>query len=296
LAARHRLPPADAVVASSYAFAHGFRSRDEAPRLCYSWGPLRFAWSMSDEYRRHWASSRASRLAFDGLTAWMRAADRRAAAGVDRFVVPLASVGERIRAAYRVEAEVIGPPVDTELFSPGSAPPGDPYLYCGRLIEPYKRTKALVEAFNGLDERLLIAGDGPARPELEALAGPNIEFLGQLDDRELVAAMRACRAAVFPSRDDFGLVPVEVMACARPVLAFAGGGAVETVAPGVTGELFSDHAAAAIADAVRGFDPGSYDPRAIREHAMRWDRGRFRERIRAAVDNLVSASRDGARI
>jgi glycosyltransferase involved in cell wall biosynthesis len=287
LAARRRLPEADVVVASSYAFAHGFRSANDAPRVCYSWGPLRFAWSMTAEYRDHWVRSAAGRRVFDALAAWMRAADRRAVRGVDRFVAPLDSVADRIRDSYGITASTVGPPVDCERFSPSGDPPGDYYLFCGRLIEPYKRVTDLVEAFNRLPERLVIAGDGPARPALEQMAGPRVEFRGHLDDAELVSVMRGCRAAIFPSRDDFGLFPVEMMACGRPVLAFAGGGAAETMVPGVSGELFDEQTAEGIERAVLDFSPERYDPGAIREHALNWERGRFRERMRQFVGELA---------
>jgi glycosyltransferase involved in cell wall biosynthesis len=292
LAASRALPETDVVVSSSYAFAHGFRSTNDAPRLCYSWGPLRFAWSMTEQYRDHWTRSAAGRWAFEAVAAWMRAADRRAVRGVDRFVAPLDSIAARIRDSYGIAASTLGPPVDCERFSPSEDPPGDYYLLCGRLIEPYKRVTALVDAFNRLSERLVIAGDGPARPRLERIAGPGIEFLGHLEDDELVAVMRGCRAAVLPSREDFGLSLVEMMACGRPVLAFAGGGATETVVPGVTGELFTEQTADAIERAVLDFDPGRYDPGTIREHALNWERGRFRERIRQFVGELADG--DGA--
>jgi glycosyltransferase involved in cell wall biosynthesis len=293
LAEYRRLAEADLVLASSYAFAHGFRSRNDAPRLCYSWGPLRFAWSMTADYRERWARTAAGRRGFDALAAWMRAADRRAARGVDLFVAPLTSIAARLRDAYGVEAAIVGPPVDCGLFTPTAAPPGDYFLFCGRLVEPYKRVTDLIRAFNRLDVALVIAGEGPARRELEAIAGPRIEFAGQLGDRELVELMRGCSAAVLPSRDDFGLVPVEVMACGRPVIAFAGGGATETVLPGVTGELFAEQTPEAIEDAVRSFDAARYEPAAIRAHAEQWDVARFRERIRDLVVRTVAPASYG---
>ena len=78
-------------------------------------------------------------------------------------------------------------------------------------------------------------------------------FTGHLDDDALVEAMQGCRATLFPSRDDFGLVPVEVMACGRPVVAFAGGGARHTVVPGLSGTLVRAQTADAFARAVRRF-------------------------------------------
>jgi glycosyltransferase involved in cell wall biosynthesis len=286
-----QLPEADVVTASSYAFAHGFGSANGAPLLCYSWGPLRFAWTETASYRDHWAHSGAGRMAFRALAAWIRATDRNAGRKVDKFMAPLDEVADRIKLSYGAEAEIVPPPVDTTMFMPSDRPPDDYYLFCGRLIEPYKRITVLVEAFNQLDERLVIAGDGPMRPGLEAIAGPNIEFVGELRDAALVERMQTCRAVVFPSRDDFGLVPVEVMACGRPVLAFAGGGAVNTVLPGVTGEFFELQRPEAIIEAVRGFDPSRFDPEVIRQHAFYWDARRFRERVHAAVTELVEGRR-----
>ena len=288
-----RLPEADVVLSSSYAYAHRLRSRNRgAARVCYCHGPLRFAWSMTEGYREEWASGRASRRLFEAMAAGLRRSDRRSAQEVDRYLTQSPFTAEQIARFYGREAEVIGAPVDTDLFTPGGSP-GEHFLLCGRLIEPYKRAEVAIEAFRALPgRRLVVAGDGPARARLERTAPPGVEFVGHLEDADLVAAMRSCAAALFPSRDDFGLIPVEVMACGRPVLAFAGGGARHTVAPGVTGELFEAQTPEAVAEAVRAFDPGAYDPAAIRAHAEGWSAARFRERLVAAV---LSAARDGAR-
>ena len=144
-----------------------------------------------------------------------------------------------------------------------------------------------LEAFRRVDARLVVAGAGPALAELRAAAPPNVEFVGHLEDRDLVALIQRCVALLFPSRDDFGLMPLEAMACGRPVLAFDGGGARHTVVPQVTGELFQPQTAEAIADAVRAFDPSDYDPAAIRAHAEQWDRPAFRGRLRAAVEAVA---------
>jgi glycosyltransferase involved in cell wall biosynthesis len=286
-----RLPEADALVTSSYAFALRFRTRNRAPQLCYCHSPLRFAWSMTDSYRDTWGGGGKARgAAFEALAAVMRRGDRRAARAVDRFTTQSPFVAEQIERFYGRSSEVIGAPVDCERFHPATDPerPGDYYLFCGRLIEPYKRARETVEAFASVPHRLVVAGDGPALPMLRGMAGPNVEFTGALGDDELVPLMQRCRALVFPSRDDFGLLPVEVMACGRPVLAYSGGGARYTVVPGVTGELFDDQSVATIASSIERFDPAAYEPARIREHAKRWDRPLFRERIRTAVEELVA--------
>ena len=282
LADRVRLPEADVVLSSSYGFAHRMRYPG-ATNVCYCHSPLRFAWSMTDEYGDRWASGRASRAAFNALAAALRESDRRSAAGVDFYLTQSPFTADQIERFYGHPAEVIGAPVDCSLFTPGSGPPGEGFLLCSRLVEPYKRVGMALEAFRGTPHRLQVAGDGPAMAELRAAAPPNVEFLGHLDDAHLVEALRTCAALVFPSQDDFGLIPVEAMACGRPVIAYAAGGALHTVVPGVTGELFPEQTPDALRDAVTGFDPGAYDPATIRKHAMQWDAPEFRERVVVAV-------------
>ncbi len=283
------LPETDLLLTSSFAFAHHFRTRNDAPQLCYCYSPLRFAWSMTEDYEVELGA--AGRLAGVAASAF-RVADRRAAARVTRYIAESQFIADQIRRFYGREADVIYPPVDCELFRPSHASGHDGYyLFCGRLVEAYKRPSLVVKAFSEMpDQRLVIAGDGPAMARLKRLAGPNVEFLGRLDDAELVPVMQRCAATIFPSRDDFGLIPVEVMACGRPVLAYAGGGALETVAAGSTGEFFDEQTVAAIREAVRGFDPDGYDPKAIRAHAEHWRHERFVDEIGAAVAETAAVS------
>ena len=278
------LPEADVLLTSSYAFAHGFRTRNDAPQVCYCYSPLRFAWSMTDEYADElmdgWLRLRAFRLLARGL----RHVDRRAARRVAHYVAESHFVAEQVRRAYGRDSEVIHPPVDCKLFRPPSDRGHDGfYLLCGRLIEPYKRPGLVIDAFREIPDRLVVAGDGPAYRELKERASSNVEFVGHLTDEDLVPLMQRCAATVFASVDDFGLIPVETMACGRPVVAFPGGGALETVVPGKTGEFFGHATARSLIETLQRFDPNSYDPAAIRSHAERWDVPRFQEAIRRTV-------------
>ncbi len=285
-----RLPDADVLLSSSYAFATAFRTRNDAPQLCYCYSPLRFAWSMTDDYGEQLGT--AAGLAMRPLAAALRRADRRAARRVTRFIAESDFIAEQIRRFYDRDSVVIRPPVDTNLFAPGKPGHDGYYLFCGRLVEAYKRPSLAVEAFRRLGKRLVVAGDGPALAELRAGAPDNIDFRGHLDDDELIPLMQRCAALVFPSRDDFGLMPVEVMACGRPAIAFAGGGALETVAPGLSGEFFQRQDADSLEAAVASFDPDAYDPAAIREHAEQFGAERFREAIR----RQVQLTREGVRL
>lgn len=290
LADHWRLPEADVVLSSSYAFAHRLRSGNDAPRVCFCHSPLRFAWSMTESYREERARNALSRRAFEGLAAFMRSSDRRSAQPIREYLTQSPFTAEQIERFYGRAAAVIGAPVDCDLFHPGGEPPDDYYLFCGRLIEPYKQVGITVEAFARLGERLVIAGGGPDFERLAATAPPNVEFLGHVDDDRLVPLMQRCKALVFPSRDDFGLIPVEAMACGRPVLAYAGGGSLYTSLPGTTGELFVEQSANAIEAAVRGFRPEEYDAGRIRAHALQWDSARFRERLVEHVSAAAGAT------
>lgn len=284
-----RLPPADLLISSSFAFAHGFRTVNGAPNLSYCYSPLRFAWTMGTEYGEKLAGARAGPL-LNSLTAPFRAADRLASRRVDHYIAESEYVATQIRDFFGRESSVLHPPVDCETFRPSGEPPEDYVLMCGRLVEPYKRPTMVVEAFRRMPERrLVIAGEGPEGKHLREIAPPNVEFRGPLQDDELVEAMAKCSFLIFPSCDDFGLVPVEVMACGRPVLAFACGGGLETVPAGVGGEFFHEQSVEAVVEAIEAFDPNIYDPTEIRNHALGFGVPRFREEIRRQARRLVES-------
>lgn len=292
-----RLPQCDVVLSSSYAYAHRMRPPEAAPVVCYCHSPLRFAWSMTEDYRSRWAPGGLRGRTFELLAATTRASDQRAARRIVSYLTSSEYVAQQVRSFYHRNVEVIGVPIDTDLFAP-AAPPGEPedyFLLVGRLLEPYKRVGIAVEAFRRLGRRLLIAGDGPAMDELRAAAPPNVELLGYQGDTDLVELMQRCQAAIFPSRDDFGLVPLEVMACGRPVIAFGEGGALHTVVAGRTGEFIAEQTPEAIVAAVEAFDSGRYDSAAIREHALQWSRDRFRARIVEAVQRAYELNPIGDR-
>lgn len=290
-----RIPQADVVLSSSYAYAHRLRPPEAAPVVCYCHSPLRFAWSMTEDYRSRWAPGGVLGRTFDLLAGVTRASDQRAARRIVSYLTSSEYVAQQVRSFYHRNVEVIGVPIDTERFVPSRSGPDDYFLLVGRLLEPYKKVGIAVDAFRRLGRRLLIAGDGPAMAELRAIAPPNVELLGYQDDTSLIELMQSCQAAIFPSRDDFGLVPLEVMACGRPVIAYGQGGALHTVVPGKTGEFMPEQTAEAIVAAVEAFDAGAYDPAAIRTHAEQWARARFRERIADAVQRAYDLNPIGDR-
>ncbi len=284
-----RLPETDVIISSSYAYAHGFGARSSALKLCYCHGPLRHLWSHSVEYSKSVPGGVAGMAAFGAYRAYARAADRAAAQSVDAFITQSPFTAAQIREIYDRPAAVLAPPTDCDTFHPSGRPPKDYFLFAGRLVEAYKKPSLVVEAFARMPEKkLLIAGDGPALATLKAIAPPNVEFVGHLTDDALVTAMQDCRAAVFPSIDDYGLVPLEVNACGRPVLAVHAGGSLHTVKRGVTGDFIFDQTVESIVDAVRHFDSERYDPERIRAHALERSTAAFHSQLRSFVEEMAS--------
>ena len=272
----------DLVISSSHAVAKGVIVSPDALHLSYVHSPMRYAWDQQFEYlRAERAESGLKSLLLRGLLHRLRLWDHRTAAGVDRFIANSAFVARRIAKCYRREATVIHPPVDTEFHVPGGAKGGD-YIAVSRLVG-YKRVDLLVQAFRGLpDRRLVVVGDGPDYDRLKAAAGANVEFAGRLSAEQLRDRLQRARAFLFAAVEDFGIAPVEAMACGTPVIAYGRGGAAETVAgldaPAPTGVLFAEQTAAAVARAVRLFEENAQriTAQACRARAERYSALRFR--------------------
>lgn len=279
----------DLVITTNSACAKGVITRPDAVNLCYCYTPCRYIWDLYHEYTR----GHGARALIAPVAHWLRVWDRLAADRVDHFVAISDEVASRIRKHYRRESEVIYPPVDVERFAPNGKAPEDFYLVVSRLV-PYKRVDLAVEACNRLGRRLLVVGDGPERRRLEAIAGPTVEFLGKRGDDELADLYARCRALLFPGHEDFGIVPVEVQAAGRPVVAYGRGGAAETVVHGVTGLLFAEQSVAALVSAMEQSEDRSWDAAACQENARRFDAKEFRRQIARKLTAFDPTGASGA--
>jgi glycosyltransferase involved in cell wall biosynthesis len=278
----------DLVLSSNHAVAKGVVTGPAQLHLSYMHSPMRYAWDLQHQYlRESGMDSGLKSLLARALLHYLRGWDARSANGVDAFAANSSFIAQRVLKTYRRSATVIYPPVDTARFQPWGHKE-DYFLAASRMV-PYKRLPLIVEAFVGMPQhRLVVVGDGPELPRVRALAAghAHIEVRGFVEDAELVRTMQRARAFVFAAEEDFGIAPVEAMACGTPVIAYGRGGALDTVIDGVTGLHFAEQSAAAVADAVQRFvaHPGAIDPAACRRQAERFSVPAFRERFGAWVD------------
>lgn len=275
----------DLVISTESGPAKGIIPAPHARHFCYVHSPMRYIWNMyADSMRR---SNFAIRTLFPAIANYLRTWDVASAARVDAFAANSNAVKARIARYWRRDAEVIHPPVAVQDFSLTPTHEGF-YLYVSELVD-YKRADLVVDAFTASKRPLIVIGDGPQMPLLRERAGPNVTLLGRVDFTTLRAHYAACRAFVFAAEEDFGIVPVEAMACGKPVIAFGKGGALDTVKPNVSGLLFQEQTVSALNAAVEAFEaaPAQFDPHAIRAHAEGFDTPVFKNAMARAIERLV---------
>jgi glycosyltransferase involved in cell wall biosynthesis len=276
----------DIVVSSSSAWAHGVIVDEGALHVCYCHNPFRYAWNARDEtLRGRNGLGRATlSVVFNRWRQW----DWIAAQRVDRYVANSHTTSRRIARYFNRDAAVLYPPVETERFTPGSS--ADYYLVVSELM-PHKRISVAVEAFARLGLPLVVVGDGPDARRLRRMAPGNIAFEGRVSDERAAQLFEGARALVVTATEEFGIAAVEAQAAGRPVIAYAEGGALETVLEGETGTLFHPCRPEALAESVRRFDADTVSSQACLDNAMRFDVRRFQAGLRAIVEEASERER-----
>lgn len=298
------IPPSDVVIASHHAFATQVVHATDAPVIAYVHSPARWVWDAS--MRRGEVGGRMGDIALGAFSSVFRPVDRRAARRTHSMVANSAAVAKRIGDWWGREAMVIHPPVDTEFYRPdASVEREDFFLMAGRLV-PYKRPDLAVRAATLAGVPLVVTGDGRGAAECRRMAGPTVRFLGRVSDEEQRDLFRRCRGLLMPAVEDFGIVAVEAQACGAPVLAAGAGGALDSVLPGVSGELVPEpkEASGSGVAGLAGRDDAAvrrwarqlaefgttdtFESARIREHAETFSRARFRAQMADAVTSALS--------
>ncbi len=272
----------DVVLSDSASFAKGVITKPETLHICYCHTPPRYAWDDSHKYIEEFGMSSVIKKLVPFFMNYIRLWDKEAALRVDKFLCNSHFVAKRIKKYYNQEAKVIHPPVEAKRFCLGNKAENF-FLMVGRLL-PYKRFDIAVQAFNKLGKPLKIIGDGPERKKLEKIAKKNIEFLGELYGDDLKKYYQNCKALIFPQEEDFGIVALEAMAAGKPVIAYRGGGVLESVKEGETGLFFDEQTPESLIKAIRKFKPANFNPKKIRTHALKFDKEKFKKKIKDFVE------------
>lgn len=283
----------DVVLSSSYCVAKGVICRPDQLHVSYCHSPVRFAWDLQGQYLAE-AGLSGSRnpikllknLFARSVLHYLRGFDARSANGVDVFLANSDYIGRRIEKTYRRESETVYPPVDVEGFECFGEKQG--YFFTSSRMVPYKKMSLIVEAFTRTPERrLVVSGDGPEFEKIKRLAGPNVNLVGHQPREKFIHYMQRARAFVFAAEEDFGIVPVEAMACGTPVIAYGRGGTTETVVDGTTGVLFDEQTVESLLAAVERFEQieaaDGWDHRLISRHVEQFGVERFRGKLRTIV-------------
>lgn len=263
--------------------------------ICLCNAPTHYYWSRYDSYMQNPGFPKGfnwlARLGLKALVAPMRRWDYRAAQSPDHLVAISTHIQREIKKYYNRETAIIYPPVDTERFqnikvNNGKRQMKNGFVVAGRHT-PYKKIDLAVAACTKLGLPLTVIGSGPDTERLKKLAGPTITFTGQLTDEEIAQEFAAAEAFIFPGLDDFGITPVEAMAAGTPVIAFRGGGALDYVVPGKTGEFFTEQTVDSLSQALQSFEPKKYRSATIKKHASKFSQYAFRDNLSLYIEKTI---------
>lgn len=274
----------DVILSSSHCVAKGVLTHADQMHICYCHTPMRYAWDLSFDYLQEakleqGVKSALARFFLHYLRGW----DLQSAQRVDWFLANSKVVARRIEKLYGRKATVIYPPVDTSFYH--YYPHKESYYVTASRLVSYKKIDLIVEAFSKMpDQKLIVIGDGPDRDKIRKKAGKNVELLGYQSDEVLREYLQKAKAFVFAAYEDFGILPVEAMACGTPVIAFGKGGAKETVLEGKTGIFFKEQTLGSLIDAVHRFETLSLDPLFIHQHAQGFSLEQFQSQYKRFVE------------
>lgn len=276
----------DVVISSSSAYSHAIITPVETNHICYCHSPMRYAWDWTNEYRKENSISGLKTILYAPLLKSLREWDRVSSDRANLYIANSQNVQGRLKKYYDQNSQIIYPPVDVNRFRAKEGHSN--YFLIVSTLTPYKKIDLAIQLFNKLGRQLVIIGDGPQRKYLESIAADNIDFLGFKDDDTVREYMQNCRALIFPGEEDFGITPVEAMACGKPVLAFGKGGCTETVISGKTGEFFFENTVESMEDGLARllYNEKFYKPHTIRRHSMSFSTEEFERKMKHLIKKL----------
>ena len=281
----------DLIISSSWAVAKGIKKNDKQLHICYCHTPIRYAWDLYDEYTSN--LSGLKKFLVKRTLKKLRKWDLATVSRVDYFIANSKFVSERIQRTYGRESTVIYPPIDIKKFTQYNNKE-DFYLTASRLVS-YKKTKLIVKSFVKMpDKKLVVIGAGEEYKEIRKIAkkSPNIKILGFCNDKILIETMQKAKAFIYAAIEDFGIVPIEAIACGTPVIALNDGGTAETVIDEVNGIHFNSQSVSDIVSAVKRFETMNFDSKNISTNVQVYSKERFKREINDFVLRKVNKSKE----
>jgi glycosyltransferase involved in cell wall biosynthesis len=283
----------DLIISSSHCVAKGIRTPPDSLHIAYLHTPMRYVWDMYDDYFGEENTGWFLRKIIPLIANYLRMWDVTSSIRCDWFLANSVHVAKRIKKYYGRSATVIYPPVDTSIFS-SIKNVGTYYLVVSALV-PYKRVDLAVRVFNQIKKPLVIVGEGPEKNKLKKLSGSTISFVDWQPPHKLKEYYGNCKALIFPGEEDFGIVPVEAMACGKPIIAFGKGGALETVL-GIqenldsqsTGIFFHQQTEEALINAIQHSETIAWNTDFIERHAEKFNTDNFKQKIKQFVEKKYS--------
>jgi glycosyltransferase involved in cell wall biosynthesis len=288
----HRSTSAEWILASSHVFAHQVSlggNNADVRKFAYVHTPARYVWTPELDARGAGWLPRLVSPALRGL-------DRRRAEELYKVAANSEFVRERIQVAWNRDSEVIYPPVDVAQIQSVESWADDldeggralldrlprPFVLGASRFVHYKRLDVVIKTGEAMDVPVVLAGSGPEERRLReqaAQATVPVHFVHAPSDTLLYALYEAALVFVFPTIEDFGIMPVEAMATGTPVIGRRVGGVSETVIQGVTGALLDTlDSPTSLADAANA--AMSAEPGACRARARVFDSANFSETLR----------------
>ncbi len=272
----------DVVISDTTGFGKGLILKPQTLHICYCHTPLRYAWDNAQRYVKEYRHPFLLRPFVRWGIHYLRIWDRQASERVDYFLTNSNFVRKRIKKYYHREAVVIYPPVEIKKIRTAKHPK-EYYLIVNRLLA-YKKTVIAIQAFNELKLPLVVVGRGPEEKRLKKMAKSNIIFLGNIYNEDLKKLYRYCKAYIFPQEEDFGIAAVEVMASGRPVIAYKGGGAKETVKDKISGLFFEKQTVENLTKAIKKFEKMQFSCQKIRKSVSKFDNSVFSREFKKFVN------------
>ncbi len=276
------------VISSSSSCAKGVITPPLVPHIAYIHTPMRYAWDQYFSYKNN--SGRLTRFFMNKWMPNIRLWDYVSSQRIDTITCNSNYIARRIKKYWNKDSTVIYPPVDTQRLCPNNKESEDFYVVFSRFV-PYKKIDIAIEACGHMGKKLVVIGSGSQEKELKAIAAKYpkdlITFTGRISDDEVKDYLQRCKALIFCAEEDFGIIPVEVQACGRPVIAYEHGGALETVVSTKTGIFFGHQTPDSIERAITRFEKISVNSDDCVENAKRFSKERFCREFKQIVDNTL---------